>query len=356
MKPYFSGLDILRLFAATWVMNFHYLMQTPGELHWYRYGPFGVQLFFVISGFVILESISNRTVKEFATGRFIRLYPLFWILCTLTYLFTLVWPNADPVPFSGYLASMTIVGDWFSHRLVDPSYWSLSVEVLFYAAIACFVALFGVRRIRWFLVAWLAVSMLAFTLHQERMVLMRFLLVRHAAYFVFGATLSLVATGTGRTTRQNVFDGALMAISAAYATAIHPRAVQPFEVTQPMDSVIITWIHVGLFSIVLLGVYISRFVQGARVRRASAVIGGITYPLYLLHQTVGKNLIATFDRWAPFLVIALAVEALMFAACYGIFVVDKRLRAVLMEKLMGRPAKAQAVALRPSEALLPGAQ
>ena len=55
MKTHFSLLDAVRFFAAFWVMNFHYLFGQTGDLEWYRYGNLGVQLFFIISGFVIVR-------------------------------------------------------------------------------------------------------------------------------------------------------------------------------------------------------------------------------------------------------------------------------------------------------------
>ena len=136
-KTYYTGFDILRFLAAVWVMNFHYFLGLSGALSWYRYGNLGVPLFFIISGFVISQSIKDNDLKKFAKSRFIRLFPLFWIICTFTYIFTLLMPNGNPVHLSEYLVSMTMLGDKFGAvfnlpRLVDPVYWTLSVELLFY--------------------------------------------------------------------------------------------------------------------------------------------------------------------------------------------------------------------------------
>jgi peptidoglycan/LPS O-acetylase OafA/YrhL len=42
-----------------------------------RFGTFGVELFFVISGFVIMNSVRKYDLREFLFRRLIRIYPLF---------------------------------------------------------------------------------------------------------------------------------------------------------------------------------------------------------------------------------------------------------------------------------------
>ncbi|MDF9815190.1 peptidoglycan/LPS O-acetylase OafA/YrhL [Streptomyces sp. SPB162] len=87
------ALDGLRLVAALMVCFYHYAGrggdawkawgQTPAlvfpELSKVAvYGPLGVQIFFVISGFVICMSGWGRTLKSFAVSRATRLYPAYW--------------------------------------------------------------------------------------------------------------------------------------------------------------------------------------------------------------------------------------------------------------------------------------
>ncbi len=79
------ALDSLRGIAALSVMVLHYLNDSRGaygldNAYWqFGQGNFGVQLFFMISGFVILQTLDRRSrVLDFAVARFIRLYPTFW--------------------------------------------------------------------------------------------------------------------------------------------------------------------------------------------------------------------------------------------------------------------------------------
>lgn len=340
-KIYYSGLDLLRLFAAFWVMNFHYFLGMSGELSWYRYGNFGVPLFFVISGFVISQSVTHKSVKEFAIGRFIRLYPLFWIACTMTYLFTLIMPNGVPVKFPEYLISMTMLGDKFSSALgyggvVDPVYWTLAVEFIFYVAIGLFVYLFSWKHVRAFFWGWLALSMLSFALHIDQMFIMKTLLVRHASYFILGGVLALYFGGEVRTRYQKISDFLLLAVTLTYSTLISFIALPPYFVPNKLDGIIIAVAHPILLGVVVLFIYLSRFLTNKKAVLICGVIGGLTYPIYLLHQVIGKTLIDYFKNYGDTTTRGIIVIIFMIILSYFVYLYDKKLRKFLSLKLLPR--------------------
>src|SRR5881394_93905 len=89
--------DLLRFFAAMSVLLFHYcfrgyaadgmsVMPYPTLAPVAKYGYLGVDLFFMISGFVILMSVSSGSLRDFFVSRVVRLYPAFWVCCTITFL------------------------------------------------------------------------------------------------------------------------------------------------------------------------------------------------------------------------------------------------------------------------------
>ena len=94
-KNRLAELDLLRFIAALSVLLFHYAFRgyaaddlspinLPVLIPIFKYGYLGVGLFFMISGFVILMSAIGKNGREFVTSRISRLYPEFWICCTLT--------------------------------------------------------------------------------------------------------------------------------------------------------------------------------------------------------------------------------------------------------------------------------
>ena len=96
-----EGLDVLRLFAALSVVLFHYSFRgaaaddltrvsLPALVPVTKYGYLGVDLFFVISGFVIAWSAEGRHWLQFAVARFARIYPAFIFCMTATFLVTML--------------------------------------------------------------------------------------------------------------------------------------------------------------------------------------------------------------------------------------------------------------------------
>jgi peptidoglycan/LPS O-acetylase OafA/YrhL len=351
MKTHFSLLDAVRFFAAFWVMNFHYLFGQTGDLEWYRYGNLGVQLFFIISGFVIVQSLNGKSIKEFAKNRFLRLFPLFWILCTSTYLITIIIPHTSVLFFSEYLRSMTMLGDLFNGivgytRLIDPSYWTLTVELIFYIGIGIFVYFYSDKKIRYFLAFWLVLSAVAFLFRVDHNFFVKLLLVSHASYFAFGGALALIATkqaendgqplkaSSGRMTKK-YFDWALLFASAIFSVYIHPRALEPYYVVNPLDEKIITVLLIVFFVAVPILVYLSRYIKNQRVIGFLAVLGGITYPLYLLHQRIGNAImnfvILHYDKisWSH---LSISFEVVIIIVAYFVYMQDKKLRAWLRAK------------------------
>ena len=131
MKNHFPILDPLRFAAALGVAVFHLMFWSwagsstgvaPGFEHYVSAGlqfqsaaPFtwfgwvGVEIFFVISGFVIANSASNVSAREFLVGRALRLYPAVWVCSTLTFIVLLLFASGSASEFIGpYLKAMLL--------------------------------------------------------------------------------------------------------------------------------------------------------------------------------------------------------------------------------------------------------
>lgn len=341
MKTYYTGLDLLRFIAALGVVNFHYFFGLTDKLSWYRYGNLGVELFFIISGFVISQSVATSTTKQFVVGRFIRLYPLFWISCTLTYVVTLLMPNGIPVKFAEYLISMTMLGDKLSSALgygglVDPSYWSLAVELMFYVGIGSFVYLFSWKNIRYFFWGWLIVSAMSFLLKIDQNFFMKLLLVRHASYFILGGALALYFDDAVKGKLEKISDVLLIAIALTYSTFISFIALPAYFIPNKLDGIIIAAAHPLLYILVIVAIVTSKYLQGTRTRVIFATIGGLTYPLYLLHQVIGNTIIKYFveNDLTSKLLIGSIVELSMIFFAYCIYLQDKKVRGWLRLKML----------------------
>ena len=144
-----EGFDIIRLGAALMVVFYHFAYwnwhecacvdaKFPSLVPYSWWGWIGVQIFFVISGFVIALSAEGRTANDFLRGRFLRIAPGLWFFAILAFL-VLVFTNVEEFPTATLLLAKSFVlwpvGPW-----VDGVYWSLTVEALFYGIVFVLLA------------------------------------------------------------------------------------------------------------------------------------------------------------------------------------------------------------------------
>jgi peptidoglycan/LPS O-acetylase OafA/YrhL len=124
-------LDVLRGFAIFMVMGVH----VPAYPIWSNFGGYGVDLFFVLSGFLISNLLfaEYRKNQDIRLGRFwarraLKLYPSFYLLFAVTLTYCLLWR----VPIRGReilgeaILTQNYIGAIWGHT------WSLAVEEHFY--------------------------------------------------------------------------------------------------------------------------------------------------------------------------------------------------------------------------------
>lgn len=142
-------LDALRGIAAVAVLLFHcaYLF---GKNPFFKWGVTGVDLFFIISGFVIFLTLKKTSSwKEFAINRFTRLFPTYWACVTITAIVILLTQNFTGVSVSPkqYVINLTMFQYYFKVADLDNPYWTLIIEMLFYISILLVFAFNSLQRI-----------------------------------------------------------------------------------------------------------------------------------------------------------------------------------------------------------------
>lgn len=132
-----TEIDGLRGIAAVFVMLFHYTFAfnsdwSPGSF--FHYGYMGVSLFFIISGFVISKSINNgKSIINFCYGRFVRLYPIYWITIIITVTAMLITKlGVEKLTIINTVVNFTMFQRFIGFKDIDGSYWTLAVELIFY--------------------------------------------------------------------------------------------------------------------------------------------------------------------------------------------------------------------------------
>ncbi|MFC7301010.1 acyltransferase family protein [Cognatiluteimonas weifangensis] len=318
-------LDGFRAVAILAVLGFHYYARyadDPRGMYpfgdaWsgfppFEYGYYGVHLFFAVSGFVITLTLMRcETVAEFAVRRLARLWPTMLVCASLSYLFLLAFPWYFTPRAASFLPSLTFIDGRYFERLLpgtefgwmDGAYWSLFVEIRFYALAA---VLYFVHRTR-FLAHTLSFFLLAVgaywllsALQQGHAagVLRNLLILAYLPWFLFGIAAHCLWSGR---------DGWAAALAAAAFAAL---AADVVAAGQWQELTVAAGVC-GLFWLCL------RFAAVRRVfsMRWLTAIGVSSYSLYLLHQYIGVTLTAMLARaWAVPPAAALGLPVLTAAA------------------------------------------
>jgi exopolysaccharide production protein ExoZ len=152
----------LRAIAALGVVVFHALAllgdRLDVEVPHKELGAAGVDLFFIISGFIMWVTAINRdeTPGRFAWKRILRIVPMYWLITSLVLAIVLIRPqlmnSASRDPFH-FIASYFFIA--WPHPTVDGRFWppvipgwTLNYEMFFYAVVTVSLFFPRYRRIQ----------------------------------------------------------------------------------------------------------------------------------------------------------------------------------------------------------------
>ncbi len=110
------------------------------NIEWFQAGPFGVGLFFLISGLVVPFSLGRHSAPTFVAARLLRIYPTYWAGLALQLLVLTaashIWGRSVPYDWRTILANAFLVHDLVGRPSIDLVNWTLAIELRFYAVIA----------------------------------------------------------------------------------------------------------------------------------------------------------------------------------------------------------------------------
>jgi peptidoglycan/LPS O-acetylase OafA/YrhL len=349
-------IDGLRLMAALAVAGYHYAGAKHGtqaawgvrpetafpELrHVAQYGFLGVELFFMISGFVICMSTWGRTPGAFFRSRIIRLFPAYWAAVVIVTVVLYLWPIVrKPLHWSDVLVNLTMMQSAAGVKHADGAYWTLWNEALFYLLFA-FMVWRGLtlRRTIVFGYAWLIASMLS--LKAGIPLLKTVLQPDYAAFFVAGIAFYLI-----HRFGPDLLLWGLVALSflvGQYWTVQKVEMISKFYTDSPLSRVGGVAV-VGAFFVAMAVIALG---YTANIQwRWLTTAGLLTYPFYLLHENIGWTVIQALRGTMPRAVLLLLVIGMILGAAYLLHrLVEKPVARLLKDGLarasdgMGRPER-----------------
>jgi len=318
---YYWSLDLLRFISAVLVLLFHIAafggnipswpvgaQEAPfGWLHPFSwFGWVGVQIFFVLSGFIISASAYNSTALGFLKKRAIRVFPALWLSAALALVARAFWgePLEELVLSLLRSAILSPKGPY-----IDGIVWSLVVEAIFYVSIALVVSVaprfggfqrsltiaaygFGIASTIFTLIVWLAINTSIFT-DQDGMVAFVYgfvfdvLLLRHGVFFAVGILLYQIVE---RQSSRHMLLGLAVFGSASVLQIVNNAQAGP-------AAIIPVFVWLAAAAIIYLGAKHGDRAAGQSLRPLMRPIGLMTYPLYLNHFVLGQALLPMFALW-----------------------------------------------------------
>lgn len=294
MSREIGSLTGIRGVAALWVAFFHAKLAFRLSTTWWtapiEHGWAGVDLFFVLSGFILMHAhgedfvrVDSAGWKRFLRGRLIRVYPLNFAVLLGIVAITHGGQGVELIPdtqhfLAALLATATLVTMWLPENwTLNPPVWSLSAELVGYVAFPALAH--GLMRLRlssavvavvsFGIMVWLRAS-----LHQAHVAQIETwgALIRLAGCFVGGAALWRLRCVLPESWAR--FAGPVVTLSLAGIVVC---------------SASYTWSEAlpSLFGVLIISLSYQRgWIARALAHRGLYGLGVVSFPFYMTHVWV----------------------------------------------------------------------
>jgi exopolysaccharide production protein ExoZ len=283
---HFASVQLLRFIAAIMVVAAHTTeamsqrMAPFHNLEFWMTGTSGVDIFFVISGFVM--AVSSRPASpdrrrnvanaiDFIKRRILRVVPLYWVYTLLKIVSVLALPalalrtTLDPEHILASFLFIPYMSPWGITQPLLPVGWTLNYEMLFYLIFAVAIAL-NLNRLLFCLGAFLALY-LGGQLFSESTAL-----TFYSRTILFEFAIGMLVAQL-YVYRLSLFPALLMVIAGIFLIGLESETTTRL-LRQGLGS--------GL--LVLGGIHLERTLAIKRVLEKVSVLGDISYSSYLCHS------------------------------------------------------------------------
>lgn len=338
-------LDGYRFLAAMAVCGHHYYSNPTAHLRSnlkfgqifdfptldlvFRFGNLGVELFFMISGFVIALSAEGRSFVTFTSSRITRIVPTYWLAIAVTTSFLLVEGAAyREVTLRQLLANLVLLQRPLGEQFIDNVYWTIVIEMRFYVLVALLIAFNLYRHYAWLLLAWVLlclVDYLGVGIGSFRQVF----ITSYGFYFAAGSAFYFLY-------RRKHLKLSMLTIALSLLIAL-PKTVNAFTANYGVDVIVPTTLLLLSCYALMAAIAMRRFDDISW--RWLPLAGALTYPFYLLHEDIGFILMRHIAITSNGFVLTLVIIALMLLMswvvhCYFERVVCPPLRRWIEQSLV----------------------
>ena len=289
-------IDSLRGIAALSVLFFHFNLWHTSFL---KYGCLGVDLFFMISGFVIFMSISKTAnLKDFWFARFNRLFPAYWLSLIIAVVsFRIFSTFSFHQPLNFILGNFLMMQPLFKTTNLVDAYWTLYIELGFYAFISIVWLLKLIDRIEeliWVALIAMIVLNSVYLLFPDNASYTRLFIIFRSImplicffnYFAAGMVFYNVSVGGLNPNRI-----ALLTVCFLIVALTHTISGRALHFVGLPGHILVETLFYVLFILIIKG--------RAKLLSNKVLLffGAISYPLYLIHESIGWSFLLFFVKY-----------------------------------------------------------
>lgn len=141
-----TWIESLRGIAAILVFISHlrFISGSPGG---FIIGRIGVVLFFLMMGYLAIDSRQRKTKKQYIFNRFCRMYPVYWVLLLLTVVLGLVLDTDYSFSIKDFILNMTVFQEFLGSECIIGASWMMPIQVCFFVVITIIATEFWMQNV-----------------------------------------------------------------------------------------------------------------------------------------------------------------------------------------------------------------
>jgi peptidoglycan/LPS O-acetylase OafA/YrhL len=309
-------------------------------------GTAAVGMFFMLSGFVIPFALERRTLTAFGIRRVLRVYPTLWAATAVSILAIWLTTHGHPFPLERdqVITSGTLVAQYGGKNWIDPSYWTIPIEELFYLSAALLAATRLLRRPAVLVGTVALISGLSLWAGRvlptpgeapDVTFWTRFWLGRNLAFMTFiwaGVSLHMLYRGYWK---RRTFAIVVACIVGIFFFSLHHGPFQPPYLPNDAQAT-------GYFNsfVVGLGLFLVFYLIGNRIpkTRPLQTLGNMSYEVYLTVTVIGWTILGwlTVSFGSYFVAVPVAAAAVLLIA-YGLYRLVEKPTYDLAQRITAKP-------------------
>ncbi len=315
-------LDLFRFIAALIVVLYHYFFRgfsadNLSDLNfseisdYFKYGFLGVNIFFIISGFVISLSIKDRSIIKFIISRISRLYPMYWISVLITFIVVLLFGEPRfTAELSQFLYNLTMFHNYIGVESIDGVYWTLFIEMKFYIfVIGLYLVLNKFKDIKldYLIYTWLILSVLHlfFSEYFIFKIAKSLFILDWSSYFIAGIIFYQIYKS-----KLNLKYALVLLITLLLS--IQHTIIETAKKARHFNIEFSPYIACGIIVLFYVLILLVACQKLKHINSSKFIkIGMLTYPLYLIHQKIGYIIFDNLGNDANKYVVVIATTFFM---------------------------------------------